>query len=141
MPTPRRELVRTGEIGVLRAGASNSDVIVGVDKAANEELTKMAVSKDTEGFAGMMLSGRAFVVPAGTRARLLDTNFTLGFLPTSVRVRILEGQFHGRDGVVPHEWLVPAPAGTSDSPTPEARRAQPAQSAPPSKKSTPRRKP
>src|SRR5437016_5519326 len=101
--TPRpssRELVHIGEVGILRAGDSSGNVVVGADKAANDELTKMAVNHDQEGFAGMVLSGRAFLAPAGTRVRLLDTLFTFGFLPTGAHIRILEGRFYGRDGVV-----------------------------------------
>src|SRR5256885_304338 len=93
-----REIVHSGEIGILRAGDSNGNVIVGADKAANDELTKMAVNHDQEGFTSMLLSERAFVVPAGTKVRVLDTIFTLGFLPTGAHVRILEGRFYGRDG-------------------------------------------
>ena len=94
--TPRsssRALVRIGEVGILRAGDSSGNVVVGADNAANDELTKMAVNHDQEGFAGMVLSGRAFLVPAGTRVRLLDTLFTFGFLPTGAHIRILEGRF------------------------------------------------
>jgi hypothetical protein len=134
-----RQLVHIGEVGILRAGDSNGDVVVGADQAANDQLTKMAVSHDQEGFAGMILSGRAFLVPAGTKVRMLDTIFTLGFLPTGAHVRILEGRFYGRDGVVPHEWVLPASAGTTESATPETRRAQPVKSATPSRK--PSRKP
>jgi hypothetical protein len=135
--TPRsssRQLVHIGEVGILRAGDSSGDVVVGANQAANDELTKMAVNHDQEGFAGMVLSGRAFLVPAGTKVRVLDTIFTLGFLPTASHVRILEGRFYGRDGVVPHEWVLPASAGNTESATPETRRAQPVRSATPSKK-------
>ena len=134
--TPRsssRELVHIGEVGILRAGDSSGNVVVGADKAANDELTKMAVNHDQEGFAGMVLSGRAFLVPAGTRVRLLDTLFTFGFLPTGAHIRILEGRFYGRDGVVPFEWVQPASAGSTESATPETRRAQPVHSATPPK--------
>jgi hypothetical protein len=129
-----RQLVHIGEIGILRAGDSNDNVVVGADKAANDELTKMAVSHDQDGFTGMILSGRAFLVPAGTKVRVLDTIFTLGFLPTGSHVRILEGRFYGRDGVVPHEWVLPDSAGNTDSATPETRRAEPVHSATPPKK-------
>src|SRR5438270_8052738 len=113
--TPSRELVHIGEVGILRAGDSSGNVVVGANKAANDELTKMAVNHDQEGFAGMVLSGRAFLVPAGTRVRLLDTLFTFGFLPTGAHIRILEGRFYGRDGVVPFEWVQPASAGSTES--------------------------
>jgi hypothetical protein len=106
-PTPSRQIVHTGEIGVLRAGSS-STVILGSDKGANEELTKMAVNHDQEGFGMMLLSGRAFAVPAGTKVRVLDTIFTFGILPTSLHVRVVEGKYYGRDGFVPFEWVVPA---------------------------------
>jgi hypothetical protein len=119
---PSREIVHTGEIGVLRAGSS-STVILGSDKAANEELTKMAVNHDQEGFAMMLLSGRAFAVPAGTKVRVLDTIFTFGILPTSLHVRLLEGKYYARDGFVPFEWVVPA--GSFESATPEIRKAKP----------------
>jgi hypothetical protein len=100
----------------------------------------MAVNHDQEGFAGMVLSGRAFLVPAGTRVRLLDTLFTFGFLPTGAHIRILEGRQYGRDGVVPFEWVQPATAGGTQSATPEVRRARPMQSATPARKPV-RRKP
>jgi hypothetical protein len=129
-----RQLVHIGEVGVHRAGDSSGDVVVGADKAANDELTKMAVNHDQEGFAGMVLSGRAFLVPAGTRIRVLDTLFTFGFLPTGAHVRILEGRHYGRDGVVPFEWVQPATAGSTQSATPETRRAQPVRSATPARK-------
>src|SRR6202030_2886773 len=40
-----RQLVHIGEVGVLRAGDSSGDVVVGADKATNDELTKMAVEQ------------------------------------------------------------------------------------------------
>lgn len=126
---PRRELVHIGDVGILRAGDSTGDVIVGADKAANDELTKMAVNHDREGFASMVLSGRAYLVPASTKIRLLDTLFTFGFLPTGAHIRILEGRYYGRDGVVPFEWVQPASASSSHSATPETKRAQPVHSA------------
>ena len=121
-PTPSRQIVHTGEIGVLRAGSS-STVILGSDKGANEELTKMAVNHDQEGFGMMLLSGRAFAVPTGTKVRVLDTIFTFGILPTSLHVRVVEGKYYGRDGFVPFEWVVPA--SSIESATPEIRKAKP----------------
>jgi hypothetical protein len=127
-PTATKEIVHTGEIGVLRAGDSTSGVVLGSDRQANDELTKMAANHDQEGFAAMMLSGRAFAVPAGTKVRVLDTFFSLGFLPTSVQVRVLEGKQYGRAGVVPFEWVVPP--SSIESATPEVRKAKPVLSPP-----------
>jgi hypothetical protein len=134
--TPTHETVHIGEIGMLSAGGS-STVIVGSDKAAEDELTNAAVKHDQEGFVNLMLSGRAFAVPSGTKVRMLDTIFTLDILPTGAHVRILEGEFHGRDGYVPHEWVVPATSSgptTSETATPEIRKALPVGSASPKRK-------
>jgi hypothetical protein len=148
-PTPSRAIVHSGETGVLRMGDSTSAVVLGSDKEANDELIKMAVNHDQEGFAMMMLSGRAFSVPAGTKVRVLDTLFSFGFLPTGRKVRVLEGTHYGRVGFVPSEWVLPAssiksatpwhaptPIPTATGPanrkaTPEIRKAKPVLSSSP----------
>jgi hypothetical protein len=125
-PTPSRDIVHSGEIGVLRAGDSSSGVLLGSSREAYDEITKIAVSHDQEGLAMLVLSERAFAVPAGTKVRVLGR---IGFLSTGTEVRILEGDRYGRVGFVPSEWVVPV--SSVESATPEIRKAKPVLSASP----------
>lgn len=71
------------------------EVIVVVSEAAFQEMVKLAVANDTRGLAQMVVRGQAFLVPDGTRAKIIDRGFERR------RVRILLGPQRDADGWVP----------------------------------------
>jgi hypothetical protein len=95
------DFAQIGNVGVLRSG--DQIVVVAVDKAAFNELCKAIVARDKEGFVELGVSGRAFMVSPGTKARVLDAYGST--LPASVQVRILSGPEYGRAGVVPRGYV------------------------------------
>ncbi len=74
-------------------------VTVAVDGDAFDALTSAAVANDAVGYENVLLSGRAFTVPNGTRALVLDKGFT------KTKVRVMEGANAGQAGYVPREWV------------------------------------
>lgn len=65
---------------------------IGVTKQAYSELTRSLMSGDNAGVTNLIYSGKAFIIPAGTRAKIIEYTVTLR------RVRILDGDFAGQDG-------------------------------------------
>lgn len=91
-----------GEVGILDHGASG-EVVVAVDKEALSEFTKLAGANDTRGISLLVLRGSLFLVPRGTRVRVLETGMI------RKRVRVIGGSQADRDGWVPTEWVRSAP--------------------------------
>lgn len=104
-PAARRgRTVGVGEEGFLTCGLQT--VLVAVDKPAFEALTKAAAAKDNEGMAELLLRGRVFSVPSGTRVRMID----IGLFKSEVR--ILDGDHYAESGWVPAEWVTGTPPET-----------------------------
>lgn len=70
-----------------------------VDKRAFDEWVSVCVAKDDAGMLGLMRTGRIFLVPVGTRVKVIDVGFG------SVRVRVLEGDAKGMAGWVSYEFV------------------------------------
>jgi hypothetical protein len=89
--------VPAGGVATLRvSGGSNQDVLIAVNKAAFDEVITFSVADDTRGLLNLVIQGRAFFVPSGTRVKVIDP----GIFKT--RVRVLDGPLAGWDG-----WVVP----------------------------------
>lgn len=74
-------------------------VLVAADEAAYKRFLTLAVADDTLGIADMVMQGQAFLVPNGTKVKVIDSGFARR------EVRILEGEHFGRSGWVAYEFL------------------------------------
>jgi hypothetical protein len=92
--------VSVGQNGRLELPGGGS-VVLAVDKKALDDFTKASVAKDTIGVAAMVLSGRLFEVPSGTKCLVIDRTFA------ARQVRIMEGDQFGASGWVAYEWVKP----------------------------------
>ncbi len=106
-PAPKKALVDIGSVVKLRSGAEV--IVLGRTKNDYDSMAKAYRADDSHGRAQLLLSGRAFKVPAGTKARIIDQSWTMR------QVRILEGQSVGRAGWIPAEWARDLVASASDS--------------------------
>jgi len=80
----------------LSANTSGTHVVVAVSRQALDELVRQ---KTDRAISAMVLAGKAFLVPQGTRVSILDR-------ATGARkILVLEGPTMGRDGWVPAEWV------------------------------------
>jgi hypothetical protein len=87
-----------GQEGHLRSGSST--MLVARDKASFDAIVDASVAHDEFGAQELLLSGKIFVVSAGTKVRVLASSFP------SKQVRILDGPMTGESGWVPTEWVV-----------------------------------
>ena len=87
-----------GDIGTIDDGSS-SPVPLSSTKDGYDEMAKAGRAHDTVGLRQMVLTGRAFVVPVGTQARVIDTSFAMR------RVRILDGKQKDAAGWLPFEYV------------------------------------
>lgn len=78
-----------------------SSVFLAVDQKAYEELTKAVVAGDRDTARRLLEAGRVIEVPNHTRVRVLARAFF------QARVKILEGSYVGREGLVASELVVP----------------------------------
>ncbi len=94
--------VGTGGIAVLRYDSGDvNDVFVAVTEDARDRFVQLASAHDREGAAQMVLAGKLFIVPVGTRCRVIDPGvFTY-------EVRILDGAHQGQSGFVDAEFVKP----------------------------------
>jgi hypothetical protein len=93
--TPR---LRIGDIGMINDG-SRSPVPLSSTKDGYEEMAKAGRAHDTVGLRQMVLAGKVFAVPVGTRARVIDMSFAMR------RVRILDGKYKDAAGWLPFEYV------------------------------------
>lgn len=98
-PAQVAKQVGIGEKGLLRQKGT-TEVAVAIDEAALDESIKASIANDGIGRAELMFRGRLFLVEQNTPALLIDTTFA------ARKVRILAGQYYGKSGWVPKEWLV-----------------------------------
>ena len=75
-----------------------SSVTVAVDEKALDELIS-AISTRGDDLDRLLQSGRVFVVPNKTRARIIETSFN------KLKVRILEGDKVMHEVWVPERWV------------------------------------
>ena len=102
-----REISKKQETGRLSVGDEGRLYVEGLDfigvattKEAFDELTKASVARDSIGYAEVYSEGRAFQVESNTKILIIDITFG------SNQVRILEGDYYGKTGWVPYEWVV-----------------------------------
>jgi len=99
-----------------------SPTIVPLDEEAEDEVVKLAAAKDDLGLRQMVISGRAILVPDGTKVKVIEVK---GILDWTCRIRILEGDYIGQSGWVPVEFLKrsasPLPPSTATSNQPEQK--------------------
>lgn len=89
-----------GEIGYLKsAGMGTNDVPVFTDSKALNAFYDAYVSNDEEGANELISGGRAFIVSAGTKVRVLSGGFS------TMEIRVMEGPFSGRRGFVSTQWV------------------------------------
>lgn len=75
--------------------------LLSIDEKSNSRLTKLLIAEDKVGVAEMVVEGKAFIVPKGTRAKIL----AFGLL--TCEVRVMEGYHFGRSGFLPTEFVMP----------------------------------
>jgi len=86
-----------GETCVLATGDLKT-VWVATSEANFDEMNKYLSAKDDDGIREMMLAGKMFVVPRGTRAKIISTSLF------HFEVRILDGDHGGERGCIAREW-------------------------------------
>lgn len=79
-----------------------SPILLPLDEATEEEVVKLSVAKDEIGLSKLVLSGRAVLVPGGTKVKVIEVN---GILDVKCRIRILEGDEIGQSGWVPANFI------------------------------------
>lgn len=92
--------VGTGQTGVLRS-AGDPKVLIARSGTAFDELTAYLSAGNMEGVNRLLRSEKAFAVEAGTRAAVFDRAYNRR------SVRILDGNFAGRSGVIHKDWIHP----------------------------------
>jgi len=98
-----RSASQSASVGVGQDGrvvVDSGSVVVCVSPQAYERFVKMAVANDTLGMSNLTAQGGAFLVPSGTRVRVIDRRLERR------EVRILEGPFAGRSGWVTSSSVV-----------------------------------
>jgi hypothetical protein len=93
--------VPIGGHGSLR-GTTGVLTPVGVDDAALKEILTSFRVKDRDGMIQLLVTGRAFSVPNGTKVLVVEH----GSMYVR-KIRVLEGAQKGRAGYVPDEWIKP----------------------------------
>ncbi len=88
-----------GETGILYIEGSDV-VLLAVTLEDLVELMKSAAEGNQEGYTTVFQDGRAFAVPGGTQAGIVENNAEVSL------VQILEGDFEGAYGWLLSEWIV-----------------------------------
>ena len=100
--TPTVNRPSLGEEGILHNGTSDPNIMVATTKSALDELTKACTRNDKYGVAEMFLAGKVFGPAQGVKVLVLDAS---GFVGSTRQIRILEGEYKGRKGWVPYEFV------------------------------------
>jgi len=79
--------------------ANSKDTAVAVSEQALDELLDAFLAGDKIGYTQMMIAGRWFPVENNTKVLIIDRTFLRR------KVRILEGEYYGRSGWVPMEFV------------------------------------
>jgi len=95
---PTSDSLGTGEEGKLYTGTGI--VGVAITEEALDELTKAAIAKDSIGYQNVFLEGKAFLVDDYTKILVIEIKFS------KEKVRVLEGDYYGKSGWVPTEWVI-----------------------------------
>lgn len=93
-------LVNIGEKGHLVENG-DSNVIVAASSTAFDKNLNASVAHDTIGTQQLLSTGELFMVKANTQVLMLGHE-GLGV----AHVRILEGDYHGKEGWIPSEWAI-----------------------------------
>jgi hypothetical protein len=87
-----------GDIGFVRNGKQL--VQAGATSAAYDRLVQLQTANDNEGIARMALAGQVMLIEDGTKCRIIG----IGFF--SYEIRLLNGDYSGKSGFIPMEWVV-----------------------------------
>jgi phage-related minor tail protein len=79
----------------------HSPVFVSANTKVADRVTKLAQAGDTEGLRQLVVADLMYPVKHGTKARVLE----VGYLVTEIR--LIEGDFSGKSGVVKTVWVQP----------------------------------
>lgn len=95
---------KVGEQVELRVEKSSQagDLPVADSQETNSEFLAVLKANDEYGYQRLFALGRMYRVKNGTKALVLERTHTLA------RVRILDGNYQGRDGWLPVEFVVKA---------------------------------
>lgn len=89
-----------GDKAVLRhQDGSDVGVLVSPTEEWFDRVTKLCVAGDTEGLSQMLLAGRVWSIPPGTRCLVIDPGIMI------YEVRIQSGPYSGRSGFVATEFV------------------------------------
>jgi hypothetical protein len=93
-----------GEVGYLEV-QGRKQVLVPTDGAALDEMLAFGRANNDAAIQQMVDQGRVLICAGGTRVSVVEPGIA------SATVRFMEGEYAGRDGVVPNEWLHARPGG------------------------------
>jgi hypothetical protein len=94
----RHESPNRGELGVLKVD-EQAFVWVAIDERSQDELNAMCSARNEAGVRQMIALGRVMVCQWGTTVTVVAP----GFFTTTVRM--MDGPYTGRTGIVPSEWV------------------------------------
>jgi hypothetical protein len=89
---------RVGDICVLNSGSTST--FIAMNSVVHDRMMKLVTAKDDVGLTDLVLSGLVYMVPSGTKVRLIDKGIFTS------EVRILEGQHQNKAGLVIAEFVV-----------------------------------
>ena len=93
-----------GETGVIREPGMPYAFVFVDPEAVSVFFRGMNRGKDeaADSLTELFNAGRLYMVDQGIKVRVIDAT---GFLSSILEIRILEGEFEGRRGFVPHEFI------------------------------------
>ena|SRR5437660_1786537 len=92
-----------GGVGVLRGAKGAGSVPVFVDAKALDAYYEANARNDYEdGMTELFNAGKLYMVDVGTKVRVLGAP---DFFGSTREIRILEGEFKGRRGFIPSQWI------------------------------------
>lgn len=100
-PTPQRTIFSDGDNAILRTSAGGA-VFLATTKGNYDELVKLVNAGDQLGIIQLMANGRLYEVQPFTKVLVIDHT---GLFDSGKRVRILSGDYIGRDGWIAEEFL------------------------------------
>jgi hypothetical protein len=94
----RSDCPATGETGFIY-NSDEANVVVATNQSAYDEWSQAVASNDEGGLKNLFLSGRILLVSARTKVLILDAG------PMTIKVRIFSGEYAGKSGILPIEWV------------------------------------
>lgn len=91
-----------GDPNVWHVKSEVESVFVAVSEEVHDRFMQLAGANDRHGVAQLAVAGQVFMIPGGTKVRVIQDK---GWLPALFEVRVLEGEHAGRSGWVLGEKL------------------------------------